>query len=40
MNLSKIIGDILFLIPNRRKRDLFTNLDLVYPNMSKKEKKN
>jgi KDO2-lipid IV(A) lauroyltransferase len=38
MNLSKIIGDFLYLIPNRRKRDLFTNLDLVYPNMPQKEK--
>jgi len=38
MSLSKIIGDILFLIPNRRKRDVFTNLDLVYPDMSQKEK--
>jgi KDO2-lipid IV(A) lauroyltransferase len=38
MNLSKIIGNFLYLIPTRRKRDLFTNLDLVYPDMSKKEK--
>jgi KDO2-lipid IV(A) lauroyltransferase len=38
MNLSKIIGDFLYLIPNRRKRDVFTNLDLVYPNMPKEEK--
>jgi len=38
MNLSKIIGNFLYLFPNRRKRDTFTNLDLVYPNMSKKDK--
>jgi KDO2-lipid IV(A) lauroyltransferase len=38
MNLSKIIGDFLYLIPNRRKRDLFVNLDLVYPDMPKEEK--
>jgi KDO2-lipid IV(A) lauroyltransferase len=38
MNLSKIIGDFLYLIPNRRKRDLFTNLNLVYPDMPQIEK--
>jgi len=38
MSLSKILANTLFVIPNRRKRDLFTNLDLVYPDMSKKEK--
>jgi len=38
MSLSKTIGDILYFFDKRRKKVVFTNLDLVFPGMSKDEK--
>ena len=36
--LINLIANILYLIDKRRKKVVFTNLDLVYPNMSKEDK--
>ena len=38
MSLSKIIGNVLYLLDKRRKKIIFTNLDLVFPDMPKNKK--
>ena len=40
MSFSKILGKFIYLIDKRRRKYVFTNFDLVFPNLSEKEKKN
>jgi len=39
MSFSKCLGDILYMLDGKRKKYVFTNLDLVFPEMSDEEKK-